>query len=49
MGIAVTSTSSRNERRRAVGVDVPTCTCGQDLECCHQAHCPRCGRTLHPR
>ncbi len=25
----------------------PTCSCGQALECCHAAHCPRCGVSLH--
>jgi hypothetical protein len=25
-----------------------TCACGQALDCCHTAHCPRCGVTLHP-
>ncbi len=20
-----------------------TCACGQDLDCCERAHCPRCG------
>jgi len=24
-----------------------TCGCGQALECCHTAHCPRCGIALH--
>jgi hypothetical protein len=24
-----------------------TCLCGQALELCHTAHCPRCGTTLH--
>jgi hypothetical protein len=24
-----------------------TCVCGQALELCHAAHCPRCGTTLH--
>ena len=24
-----------------------TCLCGQALELCHAAHCPRCGTTLH--
>lgn len=24
-----------------------TCLCGQPLELCHTAHCPRCGTTLH--
>jgi hypothetical protein len=23
-----------------------TCDCGQALELCHAAHCPRCGVTL---
>jgi len=31
----------------------PTCACGQDLESCSRAHCPRCGSDvarveLHP-
>jgi hypothetical protein len=24
-----------------------SCTCGQQLDVCRRAHCPRCGRTLH--
>ncbi len=23
-----------------------TCVCGQALDCCHTAHCPRCGVAL---
>src|SRR6476620_310133 len=23
------------------------CTCGQDLDCCANDHCPRCGCSLH--
>jgi hypothetical protein len=26
-----------------------TCLCGQALDCCHTAHCPRCGVTLRDR
>ncbi len=22
------------------------CACGQDLDCTHREHCPRCGATL---
>ncbi len=33
--------------RRAVVAVEPTCACGQALEWSHQAHCPRCGVTLH--
>ena len=32
-------------RRPVVAVE-PTCLCGQALDCCHSAHCPRCGVTL---
>lgn len=28
-------------------VTVPVCACGQDLDCSHGRHCPRCGRTLY--
>ncbi len=32
--------------RRAAVVDrAPTCSCGQALERCRFAHCPRCGVT----
>jgi hypothetical protein len=27
--------------------DESTCSCGQALDCCHAAHCPRCGITLN--
>jgi hypothetical protein len=23
------------------------CGCGQDLDCCERAHCPRCGCEIH--
>lgn len=26
---------------------VRTCRCGQQLDVCARAHCPRCGCTLH--
>jgi hypothetical protein len=26
---------------------IPVCSCGQDLDCVHGTHCPRCGTTLH--
>ena len=27
----------------------PTCACGQELDACSRAHCPRCGHRLHTR
>jgi hypothetical protein len=36
----------RGAARRPSVADEPTCACGQALECCHSAHCPRCGVTL---
>jgi hypothetical protein len=27
----------------------PTCSCGQELDVCHHAHCPRCGHRLVAR
>jgi len=32
---------------RARGQKSRSCTCGQQLDVCARAHCPRCGRTLH--
>jgi hypothetical protein len=30
------------------GYTVPAmCSCGQDLDCCERAHCPRCGCEIH--
>jgi hypothetical protein len=28
------------------GAPLPVCACGQDLDTCRRAHCPRCGCTL---
>ena len=27
----------------------PTCPCGQELDTCRRAHCPRCGHRLAER
>jgi hypothetical protein len=35
---------SRSRRQRAV-----SCSCGQQLDVCARAHCPRCGRNLPGR
>jgi hypothetical protein len=32
---------------RARGQRTMTCRCGQQLDVCARAHCPRCGRTLN--
>jgi len=26
---------------------VAACDCGQELDCCERAHCPRCGCQIH--
>jgi predicted amidophosphoribosyltransferase len=31
---------------RARGQQTRSCRCGQQLDVCARAHCPRCGRTL---
>ncbi len=31
---------------RARGTRARACPCGQQLDICGRAHCPRCGRTL---
>lgn len=42
-------TMARGERVRAATRRPATagkCRCGQDLDVCSRAHCPRCGSTL---
>jgi hypothetical protein len=41
------STDKPPVRIRARGQKTRSCTCGQQLDVCARAHCPRCGRTLH--
>ena len=37
--------SSHRDRAHAEGH--ATCTCGQELDVCRHAHCPRCGHRLN--
>lgn len=32
--------------RPSATTHVEMCHCGQELDCCHGTHCPRCGATL---
>ena len=41
------TTDTRSGPTRAAGSKSRSCTCGQQLDVCARAHCPRCGRTLH--
>jgi hypothetical protein len=41
------TTEKRPTLTRATGSKSRSCTCGQQLDICARAHCPRCGRTLH--
>jgi hypothetical protein len=43
-----TATSSTTQGRSARSRST-NCRCGQQLDVCARAHCPRCGRTLHHR
>jgi hypothetical protein len=36
----------RPEMGKAHGQRTQCCRCGQQLDVCVRAHCPRCGRTL---
>jgi hypothetical protein len=36
----------RTEMNSARRLRTKSCTCGQQLDVCARAHCPRCGRTL---
>jgi predicted amidophosphoribosyltransferase len=42
---------TKNDKRpvlnRASGQRTRSCSCGQQLDVCARAHCPRCGRNLH--
>jgi hypothetical protein len=38
------SAGSRGPARRS---RVSDCNCGQQLDMCARAHCPRCGRSIH--
>jgi uncharacterized paraquat-inducible protein A len=41
----------KNDKRPALnrtsGQRTRSCSCGQQLDVCARAHCPRCGRNLH--
>lgn len=42
--------ASRDQRQHSgIGQPVTSCHCGQQLDVCGRAHCPRCGRTLRRR
>jgi hypothetical protein len=40
------SFDKRPAQTRAPGQRTVSCRCGQQLDICARAHCPRCGRTL---
>ncbi|MCW2846104.1 MAG: hypothetical protein JWR90_78 [Marmoricola sp.] len=43
----MTMETATGARASVLLVTETTCLCGQALELCHAAHCPRCGTTLH--
>jgi hypothetical protein len=47
----VISKDTKNDKRavlnRTSGQRARSCSCGQQLDVCARAHCPRCGRNLH--
>jgi hypothetical protein len=51
MRLVITSNDSKNDKRPAMtrsrGQRARSCCCGQQLDVCARAHCPRCGRTLN--
>ncbi|MEP6815374.1 MAG: hypothetical protein ABI873_07485 [Marmoricola sp.] len=47
MTLMLTETVVRPGTREVAADLLPTCGCGQALDCCHAGHCPRCGVTLH--
>ncbi|MBA2464116.1 MAG: hypothetical protein H0V42_03955 [Nocardioidaceae bacterium] len=45
--ISMEGTTNRDKRPAlAMGPRTRSCNCGQQLDVCVRAHCPRCGRTL---
>ena len=40
------SFDKRPSMKRTAGQRAHSCRCGQQLDVCARAHCPRCGRTL---
>lgn len=46
MTIQLTRPATALDEQRAVVADVRSCSCGQELDCCHAAHCPRCGVSI---
>jgi len=48
---SVISKETKNDKRpvmnRNRGQRTHSCSCGQQLDICARAHCPRCGRNLH--
>jgi uncharacterized paraquat-inducible protein A len=47
----VIAKETKNDKRpvlsRTSGQRARSCSCGQQLDVCARAHCPRCGRNLH--
>ncbi len=52
MSLVITN-DSKNDKRpsmtRSQGQRAVNCPCGQQLDVCARAHCPRCGRTSNRR
>lgn len=50
MRLVITSTENKGDKtpaaNRGGGQRARSCGCGQQLDICARAHCPRCGRTL---
>ena len=42
-----TTTEARPTKTRASRSRTASCNCGQQLDLCVRAHCPRCGRSIH--
>jgi hypothetical protein len=42
-----TTTDARPTKNRARRSSSASCKCGQQLDLCARAHCPRCGRSIH--
>ena len=42
-----TTTDARPAKTRASRSRASSCNCGQQLDLCVRAHCPRCGRSIH--
>ena len=42
-----TTAETRPTKTRASRSRTASCNCGQQLDLCVRAHCPRCGRSIH--